>query len=270
MCESAHFVDGGIKKFYQCLNIDKVYAVTFASFLKQTVKEKKMKQVKLVAVAFAALSMVACNNAAEKEVETTEAQEVVEVAEAMSYSVAPESKVMWKGFKTNVDWSHNGHIMITEGAFDVKDGELVGGSFTIDMNSIVAEDFLGNEKYDDLIGHLHSADFFDVTNHPTATFEITGVEAANEEEHGTSHTIQGNLTMRGVTNNISFPANVNVSDNGVEISAPQFGIDRKKWNVMFNSTGASDFESLTKDQLIDDTILLWMDVKAPATEVASN
>jgi polyisoprenoid-binding protein YceI len=229
-----------------------------------------MKRVKLFALAAVAVAMVACNNAAEKEVETTDAQEVTEVAEAMSYAVASESKVMWKGYKTNVDWSHNGHIAISDGRFDVKDGQLVGGTFTIDMTTIVAEDFKGNEKYDNLIGHLKSDDFFDVANHPTATFEITGVKETTEEEHGTSHLVMGNLTMRGTTNNITFPANVKVSDNGVELSAPEFGIDRKKWNVMFNSTGAGNFAELTKDQLIDDTILLWLDVEAPATEVASN
>lgn len=228
-----------------------------------------MKKLNLFVWAVAGMSLVACNNAEEKEVETTEAQEVVEVAEAASFAVAPESKVMWKGFKTNVDWSHNGTIAITDGSFVVKDGQLVGGSFTIDMNSIVAEDFLGNEKYDDLIGHLASADFFDVANNPTASFEITGVEAAANEEAGTTHNVMGNLTLRGETNNISFPAKVAVDENGVKISAPEFGIDRKKWNVMFHSTGDASMASLTKDQFIDDTILLWFEVAAPATEVAA-
>lgn len=228
-----------------------------------------MKRIKFFALAAATASLVACNSAAEKEVETTDAQEVKEVAEAMSYNIAPESKVMWKGYKTNVDWSHNGHIAISEGSFEVKDGALVGGSFIMDMGTIVAEDFVGNEKYDDLIGHLTSPDFFDVANHPKATFEITGVEES-AGENGISHKIMGNLTMRGTTNNITFPAKVKVSDAGVALSAPEFGIDRKKWNVMFNSTGAGNFAELTKDQLIDDTILIWLDVEAPSTEVAAN
>jgi polyisoprenoid-binding protein YceI len=160
--------------------------------------------------------------------------------------------------------------MISDGSFDVKEGNLVGGSFTIDMGTIVAEDFLGNEKYDDLIGHLNSPDFFDVATYPTAKFEITGVKENASEEGGTSHLVMGNLTMRDQTNNITFPANVKVSDTGVELSAPEFGIDRTKWDVMFHSTGDAGFAELTKDQLIDDTILLWLDVKAPATEVASN
>jgi polyisoprenoid-binding protein YceI len=229
-----------------------------------------MKQIKFFALATVATALIACNNAAEKEVETTDAQEVTEVAEAMTYNVASESKVMWKGYKTNVDWSHNGYIMISDGSFDVKEGNLVGGSFTIDMGTIVAEDFLGNEKYDDLIGHLNSPDFFDVATYPTAKFEITGVKENASEEGGTSHLVMGNLTMRDQTNNITFPANVKVSDTGVELSAPEFGIDRTKWDVMFHSTGDAGFAELTKDQLIDDTILLWLDVKAPATEVASN
>lgn len=238
--------------------------------LKTNRKKNKMNRVKLFAMATVAVAMVACNNATEKEVETSEAQEVTEVAHEMSYNVAEGSQVMWKGYKTNVDWSHIGHIAVSEGSFKVMDGNLVGGSFTIDMNTIVAEDFKGNEKYDNLIGHLMSDDFFDVANHPTSSFEITGVEETSEEEHGTSHLVMGNLTIRGVTNNITFPANVSVRDGGVELSAPEFGIDRKKWNVMFGSTGAGNVAEMTKDQFIDDTILLWLDIEAPATEVAAN
>jgi polyisoprenoid-binding protein YceI len=138
------------------------------------------------------------------------------------------------------------------------------------MNTMVAEDFKENKKYADLMGHLASPDFFDVANYPTAEFVITGVEAAANDEKGTTHKINGNLTMRGTTKNISFDAKVVVSDQGVSFSAPEFGIDRKNWNVMFSSTGAENFASLTKDQLIDDTILLWMDLTATPSTVAMN
>lgn len=47
--------------------------------------------------------------------------------------------------------------------------------------------------------HLRSADFFDVENHPTATFVSTGFEG---DENG--GTLSGDLTLLGVTKPISF------------------------------------------------------------------
>lgn len=213
-------------------------------------------------VAFIALGMAftACNNASEMKVEATDAQDVSENAEATVLAVASDAKVYWKGFKTNVDWSHWGTINVQSGSFEVKEGQLIGGSFVIDMTSMVAEDFKESPKYNDLMGHLASPDFFDVANFPTATFTITNVEAAANNEKGTTHKVSGNLDMRGNTKNITFDANVLVDENTVTLSAPEFGIDRKEWNVMFSSTGATNFASLAKDQLIDDTILLWMEV----------
>lgn len=44
-------------------------------------------------------------------------------------------------------------------------------------------------------GHLRSADFFDVANHPTMTFVSTGVSGDITSEF----TLKGDLTIRGVT-----------------------------------------------------------------------
>jgi polyisoprenoid-binding protein YceI len=110
-----------------------------------------------------------------------------------------------------------------------------------------------------LVGHLKSEDFFHAEAHPTASFAITGVRAEANEEKGTTHVISGNLTMRGVEKNISFPATVTITDAGVTIDAPEFAIDRKNWNVMFGSTG---IVGLAKEKLIDDSILLTLNVQA--------
>ncbi|KAB2814789.1 YceI family protein [Phaeocystidibacter luteus] len=218
-----------------------------------------MKALKALAIAAMATSMVACNNASESEAETTSAQEVAQTEAAAVYAVAPESaQINWRGFKTNVDWGHDGTIQITEGEFQVENGELVGGSFVIDMNTIHATDYeKDSEDYGKLIGHLSSDDFFSVGTYPTAKFEITDVMANTDGE--TSHIVKGNLTMKDKTNNITIPANVEVVDGMVSFDTPQFSIDRKKWGVMYASTGV---EGVTKDQLIDDYILLSVDLTA--------
>lgn len=218
-----------------------------------------MRTSRFIAVAAMATSLVACNNAADSEVATTGEQEVVEVAEAVSIPVSAETaKVNWEGFKTYVPWGHNGTINIQEGAFQVKEGELVGGSFVIDMNSIVATDLAEDqEKAQMLVGHLNSADFFEVETYPTAKFEITQVTKL--EGGATTHEIKGNLTMKDTTNNVTFPANVTVTDNKVNFSAPEFTINRTKWNVMFRSSG---IVGVAKDDLIDDNMKLSVDLTA--------
>jgi polyisoprenoid-binding protein YceI len=50
--------------------------------------------------------------------------------------------------------------------------------------------------------HLRSADFFDVDNHPELSFESTSIEALDES----SYRIVGQLTIRGVTNEIELHA----------------------------------------------------------------
>ncbi|MFN3951283.1 MAG: YceI family protein [Thermaurantimonas sp.] len=191
-------------------------------------------------------------------VETSEAQEVPAHLSATQASIdLSASTVHWKGFKTYTNDSHVGTIAIQEGEFKLQDGKLVGGRFVIDMNSIVCTD-LEDETYNSkLVNHLKSDDFFAVDSFPTAVFEITNVIEEANSEKGTSHVISGNLTIRGITKNISFPANVTVDENGVSLSAPEFGVNRTQFNVMFRSSGIA---GVLKDQLIDDNFLLTINV----------
>lgn len=214
-----------------------------------------------IAIIAAGAIATACNNNADSEVSTTEAQEVAAVEEAASFAVnTSNAQITWIGFKTNVDWKHNGVIKVSNGNFEVKDGAVVGGSFTIDMNTIEALDIpKEDENYPKLVGHLASPDFFDVANHPTSTFEITSVTSEANAEAGTNVVVSGNLTMRGQTNNITFPANISVEGDKVTFTAPEFTINRTKWGVEYASTNIAD---LAKDKLIDDYIKLTVDLTA--------
>lgn len=61
----------------------------------------------------------------------------------------------------------------------------------LSMELDAASVFTNSEQRD---GHLKSADFFDVANHPKITFESTSVSG-----NADALTIVGNLTIRGVT-----------------------------------------------------------------------
>lgn len=205
-----------------------------------------------------AFAVVACGGGNNQEaVEATDAQAVE--APAASADLAANtatSTIKWVGFKTFVDWKHNGTVALQSGNFKLENGKIVGGSFVIDMNSIVCLDMSQDDpKYGDLIGHLKSQDFFAVDSFPTAQFEITSIAEGTD---GMS-TVSGNLTMRGITKNISFPAHLMVDGNKAMLHAPEFTIKRTDWNVMFNNSG---MKALAKDKLIDDNIKLELSIEA--------
>lgn len=221
----------------------------------------KTKMKKSLLFLSAAAFLAACGSSAPEEtVETTEAQEVQEVVEAATVAAKPDaSTINWVGFNTYADGRHNGTVALKGGEFQLKGEELVGGSFTIDMTSIVCADITDAEKNGNLIGHLMSDDFFAVETNPEGKFEIVSVKANDSaQEAGASHTVVGNLTLRGITKSITIPANIEVSNGSVQVTTPEFAIDRKEWNVMFR---ASTIEGVAKDKLIDDNILLSLDIK---------
>jgi len=193
---------------------------------------------------------------------TEEAAEVTTAA--MTYNINPSTSIInWKGYKTfNIGDAHTGVISLNEGTLAVTGDNLSAGNFTIDMASIDNQDLEAGEGKEDLEGHLKSEDFFAVDQYPTATFEITGVEAVENSTEAT-HTITGNLTMRGETKQISIPANVTMSEGKLTAVAPEFTIDRTQWNVMYNS---DKLEGIAKEKLISNDLTLQITLNATASE----
>ncbi len=196
----------------------------------------------------ALISFTNCNNKA-KEADTTKAEDAA-VAEATAVSFitnTDKSMIEWKGFKPT--GSHNGTIGIANGTVNVNDGAIESGSFTIDMHSIVNTDIPvekeGNAK---IVGHLKSADFFDVEKYSNAKFEITGIETSEGKTM-----LSGNLTLKDATNNISFPVATEMKDGMMTLTSETFTIDRSKWNVQYGSK--SFFDNLG-DKFINDDIEL--------------
>ena len=194
--------------------------------------------------------LIACAPDGEK-VEAGEAQAVTETAGAETYAVdASASEILWVGRK--VTGEHSGTINITDGTLEVANGNITGGRFVIDMNSITVTDLKPGEGKEKLEGHLKTGDFFEVENYPTAEFTITGSTPVNGDEEIT-HRINGNLNMHGQTKSISIPASVAMTNGVVSAVAPQFTIDRKQWGV--------DFDGMS-DDLISDQVGLTINLRA--------
>ncbi len=228
----------------------------------------------------AALFMVAaCGNPGDT-VETTDAQEVASV-EGNSLSIdTAASKVNWKGYKPA--GRHYGHIPVTDGELVVKGEEVTGGKFVFDITSLKIEDMEESEEdYQKLWGHLQSDDFFDAQNYPEAVFEVTRIEpystgdnVEDKEEfeseytptsdseltpENPTHWISGNLTMRGTTKNIKFPAVVSLNNNAVSAKAG-FNIDRTAWGLAYGDESTAVDKA--KDQFIYNTVSIEFDIKA--------
>lgn len=200
-----------------------------------------------------------CNSSTKKEVKqasdamTVEHMEHNDKLTACSHS----SVIHWKGSKPTGE--HTGTISLLQGGvFEVNNNELVGGKFVIDMNSIKNLDLEDAEMNVKLVGHLKSADFFMVDSFPTAEFLITKVEALNGDADFT-HTIVGNLTLKGITKSISFKAKVWFEHENVYATSEEFAIDRTQWGVNYGSK--SIFKELA-DKFINDQIVLKLEVKS--------
>jgi len=152
-----------------------------------------------------------------------------------------ESEVIWKG--SNSFGAHMGYVTISKGELLVENGQLMGGTVEVDMNSIQDE---SHRSDNNLIEHLKNADFFDVTKFPTSTIAITKVTPINAGEKE----ITGNLTIKGITHPVTFPANMVVNDGRV-IAAGKLVIDRTDWGIRYQS--GKFFDNLA-DKTISDSI----------------
>lgn len=218
-----------------------------------------MKRISLLTLfAIPALFFASCGGEPEgTEAAITEATAPTEAPAAATYTVDTDGSLLtWTGSKIT-GAGHEGTLKLSEGNLKVEGGNLVGGNFTINMNSLTNTDLKEAKDNEKLVGHLKSDDFFSVATHPTATFEITGV-TAKAGDAGATHEISGNLTIKGITKNLTFPANVTLGDDKVGATA-EFFFDRTLYDIKFNSSNF--FENLG-DKAIKNEIGIKVDLKA--------
>jgi len=208
--------------------------------------------------------LLAFTSCKQTEGEKAEVSEAAVVAESTGTAVPvnlAESMVSWEGAKPT--GAHTGTIGVSQGTVTLDNGAVTGGSFVIDMNSITCTDLDGDMKVN-LENHLKGfADgkedhFFNVAKYPTGKFEISKVVALSGDAEANS-TVYGNLTIRDITKEIGFRANITADGDAVTVATPQFTIDRTQWGVNYGSK--SVFDNLG-DKFVNDEIGLKIDLKA--------
>ncbi|MFZ9942354.1 MAG: YceI family protein [Bacteroidia bacterium] len=160
-----------------------------------------------------------------------------------------KSSVEW--YAEKVTGKHNGLINLKTGQLLNNHGRY-GGSFVMDMTSLVCSDLKDGSKAK-LEGHLKSEDFFSVQKHPTASFEITSMSPISGAKAGApNYTVAGKMTIKGITNDISFPANVTIT-GATMMATADIKIDRSKYDIRY---GSKTFFSDIGDKAIFDDFTL--------------
>jgi len=158
---------------------------------------------------------------------------------------AENSKVGFTGSK--VTGKHDGGFNKFTGSIDLVGNRAEGSSVSVDieMASVFSD-------ADGLTKHLQTGDFFEVEKFPKATFKSTKIVADPAKGVG-NFTVTGDLTLRGVTKAVTFPATILVTDADVTVNA-EFSINRKDFGIVY--TGKAD-------DLIRDDVVLKLDLKTP-------
>jgi polyisoprenoid-binding protein YceI len=132
---------------------------------------------------------------------------------------------------SNVGFKVRHLLTPVSGQFDDFSGTIVydaedPSSSSVEMVVQSASIDTDNERRD---GHLRSADFFDVENHPTLSFQSKKVVKL-----GDNLAVTGDLTIRGVTREVTLPVQVLGVLGDKAGFATEFTIDRQDYGVSWN------------------------------------
>lgn len=153
------------------------------------------------------------------------------------------SKLLWTARK--VTGEHAGTIGVSSGTLNIENNALQSGSFKLDTRSITVTDIKDANSNAKLLGHLKSDDFFAVDKYPSADFLITGIKPHGNNQYD----LTGKLTIKGITNDVSFPATINVEKEKLTATA-KVKIDRTKYDIKYRSKNY--FENLGDKAIYDD------------------
>ena len=158
-----------------------------------------------------------------------------------------KSTINWTGKK--VTGQHEGTVNLKDGSLVYKGKNVVGGAFTVDMNSMIVTDLKEGQGKEKLEGHLKADDFFGTDKFETATlvFKKVSAKAANV------YTVNGDLTIKGITKPVTFDITTKANTAMANVK-----IDRTKYDIKYNS--GNFFENLG-DKVINDDFDLAVALK---------
>jgi polyisoprenoid-binding protein YceI len=175
------------------------------------------------------------------------------------YRVDPAaSLIRWTG--RNLFNHHAGRVGLGSGEVELLDGVLHHAKFTVDLGTIVCEDLTNPDVHAVLIRHLRSSDFFDADAHPFARFEAERLDPIEGASEGTpNYRLTGDFTLRGTTQEITFPAVIAAVDADHLTAQAQLEIDRTRWGSHY---GSGKFFAYLGQHVVNDHIALHLKIQA--------
>ncbi|GAA3514902.1 YceI family protein [Aquimarina addita] len=150
-----------------------------------------------------------------------------------------ESTINWTGKK--VTGEHTGTLKFSKGHLSLNGDTITGGEFVVDMTTLSVTDLETGKGKEKLEGHLTSDDFFGTTNHKSSKLVITKAT----KQSGDTYKMEGDLTIKGITNPITF--DLKVAENSASTT---LSIDRTKYNIKYGS--GSFFDNLGDKAIYDE------------------
>lgn len=213
-----------------------------------------MKSIQILLIALTVgLFATSCekSGSAENSGETTETKAPETKAPvAENYNIDVEkAEVRWNGSKA--EGQHFGSFGLSKGTLSVSEAGVEGGEVVINVSTMTPMDELPDEAKGKLVGHLTSEDFFNTAEYPTISLKITGsskyagagetapegmAEALNSYVvTSPTHTINGDLVIKGESHAISFPAKIDNNADGSLNATALMTFDRRDYGLRFMS-----------------------------------
>ena len=167
------------------------------------------------------------------------------------------SLIRWTG--RNLVNQHTGTLKVTGGFLRTDADGLSAARVETDFDTLTCTDIEDQKMNQVLLNHLKAADFFLANEYPQAVFslnEIISIDGATAGRPNIS--VKGELTLRGVTQEIQFEAIFQKDDEQWVVQA-NLDIDRTRWNSKYGS--GRFFEALGK-HLVNDHISLQVQLFA--------
>lgn len=167
------------------------------------------------------------------------------------------STAEWKGY-LETGYFNSGTIQLDRAEdFILKGSQIFGGSIRIPVASIVITNNLPAGGKLELLHHLQSSDFFNVTFNPYVFYTVTTADKTGTiDADGNNYLIKGKLFLLGKELPLDIPAKIMISATEVSIVS-HFAFDRTKWGMTY-ATG----NDLPADEKIRNDIHVEINLKA--------
>jgi len=163
------------------------------------------------------------------------------------------SHIQYTGYK-KIGTKETGKAFFKDGFFIVNDGAVLGGQFIVDLTSLTNESNELKAMQEKFLEHIKSADFFEVETFPTASFIVTEVIELSEKDNlGHTHSITGNLTIRGLEKQITVPADIEMDGRIIKMIT-EFTFDRTVFGLSYGV--GSNLSKAAADEIISDAVNL--------------